>query len=261
MRKYYAFIADIHGNIDALARAVHRLRKWEQAAGIHCTKVFMGDYIDRGPDPSGVLDAVRWEVEHGAVALLGNHDDMLTGTVEDRMVPFGSKEYPLRMVWDRNGGLDTCRVMFGDLPRQEGQENPPGVLDYVPLLRRSWQYEFLSTLPLTFETDNLFVSHSPQISKEFGRKELLWGSDALRNHAYIVPNNKQGAVHGHMASKVQGDKLANPFFTFPVVRHFEHGGRIKFIALCDVGCDGETNYLRPVVISDGDGGAQMEAII
>ena len=44
-----------------------------RAAGIS-RFIFMGDYVGYGADPGFAVDTVMREVEHGAVALLGNHD-------------------------------------------------------------------------------------------------------------------------------------------------------------------------------------------
>lgn len=44
--------------------------------------IFLGDYIDRGPDSHGVLDTVKRLVESGqAIALRGNHDQMMIDAV------------------------------------------------------------------------------------------------------------------------------------------------------------------------------------
>jgi Calcineurin-like phosphoesterase len=50
------------------------------------TVVFLGDYIDRGPDSKGCIDRIlrfRAESRASVVALLGNHEDSLLRTLDD----------------------------------------------------------------------------------------------------------------------------------------------------------------------------------
>lgn len=61
-------IGDVHG---CLAELDELLRKLEHAPG-RDRLVFLGDLLDRGPDPVGVLHRVR---ELGAECVLGNHEE------------------------------------------------------------------------------------------------------------------------------------------------------------------------------------------
>ncbi|MBM4259671.1 MAG: hypothetical protein FJ147_27710 [Deltaproteobacteria bacterium] len=65
-------IGDIHGCLAELRELLARV----DFQSNRDTLIFLGDYLDRGPDSLGTLTAVRELVEHqGAVALLGNHDE------------------------------------------------------------------------------------------------------------------------------------------------------------------------------------------
>jgi serine/threonine protein phosphatase 1 len=71
-------IGDVHACSAALAALVRGIDLTELD-----TLVFLGDYIDRGPDSRGVLEQViglaeRWSV----VPLLGNHEEMLLAALE-----------------------------------------------------------------------------------------------------------------------------------------------------------------------------------
>jgi serine/threonine protein phosphatase 1 len=73
MRCY--IIGDIHGCVKELARLVEALplKKRDRL-------VFLGDYIDRGPDSCGVvayLLDLQKDASHDVVFLKGNHEDML----------------------------------------------------------------------------------------------------------------------------------------------------------------------------------------
>jgi serine/threonine protein phosphatase 1 len=76
-------VGDIHGNLPALNDILGQLRN-EVAGGD--TVVFLGDYIDRGPDTKGCLDAIL-EFQRGVsaevVCLRGNHEDWFLRTLRD----------------------------------------------------------------------------------------------------------------------------------------------------------------------------------
>lgn len=68
-------IGDIHGCSKTLQALLNRL---DNAFGTARTYVFLGDYIDRGPDSKGVIDIlIEFSNSHNCVFLRGNHDAML----------------------------------------------------------------------------------------------------------------------------------------------------------------------------------------
>lgn len=79
------FVADIHGEIDALLELLERLGY--QTDGQHPDGrrlVFLGDLVDRGPDSPGVVRLVRGMIQAGnAQAVLGNHElNILRGALK-----------------------------------------------------------------------------------------------------------------------------------------------------------------------------------
>jgi serine/threonine protein phosphatase 1 len=76
-------IGDLHGNRraldDLLAQIAGEVVKGDSV-------VFLGDYIDRGPDTKGCIDAIlglRRETRAEVVCLLGNHEDWFLCTLRD----------------------------------------------------------------------------------------------------------------------------------------------------------------------------------
>lgn len=64
-----AFLSDIHGNREALSACL------DHADRAGATRyVFLGDYVGYGADPAWCLRTVMDRIAHGAVAVLGNHD-------------------------------------------------------------------------------------------------------------------------------------------------------------------------------------------
>jgi hypothetical protein len=76
--KRWDIIGDIHGQLAKLEELLARLGYAKSAGAYRHPErrvLFLGDYIDRGPDIRGVLHTVRAMVDAGeAVALMGNHE-------------------------------------------------------------------------------------------------------------------------------------------------------------------------------------------
>jgi serine/threonine protein phosphatase 1 len=76
-------IGDVHGNSRALEDL---LRTVAPELGRDDTLVFLGDYIDRGPDACGCVELITRLKEKASfkiVTLLGNHEDWMLRTMED----------------------------------------------------------------------------------------------------------------------------------------------------------------------------------
>ena len=83
MPRTYA-LSDIHGCLNKLERLVARCQA--DAKAEQTTFVFLGDYIDRGPDSRGVLEYLIDLQSHrpGAViCLCGNHEDLALAAIDD----------------------------------------------------------------------------------------------------------------------------------------------------------------------------------
>ena len=76
----YDIIPDIHGQADKLKGALKNLGyRYRNGAWRHTDPmrkcIFLGDYIDRGPNNVDVIDIVRGMVDAGtAFAIMGNHE-------------------------------------------------------------------------------------------------------------------------------------------------------------------------------------------
>lgn len=99
-------IGDIHGclsHLDALLQAV--------APGHDDHLVFVGDFVDRGPDSRGVVERVlALRRTHRVTALMGNHEQMMLAAHES-MERFSD--------WISNGGDTTLRSYSGERPALE----------------------------------------------------------------------------------------------------------------------------------------------
>ena len=98
-------VGDIHGCLDKLQRLLAACEA--HAAGRPSRYVFLGDYIDRGPQSRDVVDLLmqRQATRPGAIVCLrGNHEQMaIDAHASDRAVP----------LWLANNGASTLRNYGG----------------------------------------------------------------------------------------------------------------------------------------------------
>ena len=85
-QRIYA-IGDIHGRSDLLASLAAMIATdLDGAAGVEALAVFLGDYVDRGPDSRSVLQRlVDRDFPTAFVALRGNHEAMLLDFLAERL--------------------------------------------------------------------------------------------------------------------------------------------------------------------------------
>jgi serine/threonine protein phosphatase 1 len=121
-------IGDVHGRLDLLETLASRIAADLEDAPQAAVTVFLGDYVDRGPDSAGVLGrlAAR-DFPTDFVALRGNHEEVLLHFLEDAEV---------LDAWRSFGGLETLQSYGIDvLPalRGQGYENMRlGLLESLP---------------------------------------------------------------------------------------------------------------------------------
>jgi serine/threonine protein phosphatase 1 len=125
-------VGDIHGRSDLLAALLDQIEA-DAAASARAERrslVFVGDYIDRGPDSRGVVELLLRALPHGFDAhfLKGNHEAILLDFLED---PSNLGQ------WLANGAEATFKS-YG--------------VDVVELVRRGaepelWRAAFLALLP------------------------------------------------------------------------------------------------------------------
>ena len=96
-------IGDVHGTSEALDDLLNRVTRDITSED---TIVFLGDYVDRGPDPRGCIQRIielQRTVEARVVTLLGNHEEWLLRTHED---------YTRRFMASRHGGFSDHPELF-----------------------------------------------------------------------------------------------------------------------------------------------------
>jgi len=92
-------IGDIHGRLDLLDDLSRRIRADLGSAPAEVVTIFLGDYVDRGPDSAGVLERLSGaDFPTPIRALRGNHEEVVGQFFEDENV---------LETWRRFGGLET----------------------------------------------------------------------------------------------------------------------------------------------------------
>lgn len=149
------FIGDIHGHADELKLLLGKLGYVESAGAFRYPGgsrmvVFLGDYVDRGPNVRETIRLVRAMREAGsAIALLGNH------------------EFNMLSFWQRNGagGGHFLKKMKDSYLREHSFNkiaiHSRTVADFVG---RRQEFEdmlaFVKTLPFYIETESFRAQHA-----------------------------------------------------------------------------------------------------
>jgi serine/threonine protein phosphatase 1 len=191
-------VGDLHGRADLLERALDRVDEHVGQTGARNPQVvFVGDYIDHGPDSANVLTRV-WELSRelpqNVTCLMGNHERMLLDFLADPATR-GPR-------WLRSGalatldsfGLHTSQLAPGcapDLFRQEAL----ALRDHMAPELLDW----LEDLPLSWNSGNLWVVHAgadPQHAmSDQSPRVLLWGHPEFDSRPRA---DGTWVVHGHV---------------------------------------------------------------
>jgi len=155
MGKIFA-IGDIHGT----ASKLDNLMSMMTINAKEDTLVFIGDYLDRGPDPKGVIDSILEiikSMDH-VVCLRGNHEQMFLNYYCE------GKEEELFM---HNGGITTL-ISYG-FKGAGGKQN---------MIIPESHMDFLTNLQPYYETDDYIFVHAglrPGIAlTQQNITDLLW---------------------------------------------------------------------------------------
>ncbi len=186
-------IGDIHGRSDLLGRLSALIRRdavdWQGKTAF----VFIGDYVDRGPDSRGVIDMLLQKFRRADTKFLrGNHDQALLDFLT------APATYAR---WRTFGGAETLRS-YGVTPPDA--EIPHAMFiarsqftNVLPLAHR----QFLQNTRMSFELGDYFFAHAgvrPGVAlARQSPQDLMWIReeflDSKEDFGKIV-------VHGHSPS-------------------------------------------------------------
>ena len=157
MKRYV--IGDIHGCYDELIELYYKI---DEHSNGDFRMIFVGDYVDRGPDSKKVVDFVMKMQKRGDIALMGNHEDMILA---------GDYTYAAETI-----------VSFGGWRGH-----------YIPEEYMNW----MRSLPKYYEDDTIIVAHAgakPGVPmNEQSDAMLLWYRYEQRGPALMGKH----FYHGH----------------------------------------------------------------
>lgn len=187
-------VGDIHGRADLLARMLDRLEQEVADAGAAAPLlIFLGDYVDRGPDSASVISMLLdWRPAGFEVRFLkGNHEVAMMAFLEDPIAHRG---------WLAHGGLDTMAsygvsplptiaasdAVVGATARRLRQVLPDAHLDFLHGLER-----------LVVVGDYAFVHAGIDCGRPIQSQsddDLFWA-----RHRFLSDKRKSShlIVHGH----------------------------------------------------------------
>jgi serine/threonine protein phosphatase 1 len=183
-------VGDLHGRSDLLAtlqRAIDRLAANRgEAAPV---EVYLGDYVDRGPDSRGVVELLMERSQsREVVALRGNHEHMLLSVLAGTTSP---------QPWLQHGG----RAAIASWGIDPASIDPTDDEDFRDRLRAAIppaQMAFLEAMPTIHRHGPYVFAHAgirPGVAPERQKDEdLMWIRERFldddRDHGFVV-------VHGH----------------------------------------------------------------
>lgn len=183
-------IGDIHGQLDLLNDLAELIRADLFSGPSEAMTIFLGDYVDRGPNSAGVLERLsRADFPTPIRALRGNHEEVVLRFFEDASVLES---------WRRFGGIETLRsygVNVSEATRGVGYDRAQeSLLARMPPRHKT----FLTETVFATSLGDYFFCHAgvrPGVALDRqSPKDLLWIREEFLRH--------EGAwdkvvVHGH----------------------------------------------------------------
>lgn len=183
-------IGDTHGEIECLASLLEKIAEHGAAqADRQRILVYLGDYVDRGPDSAGVIARVRAGLDgFVTVALRGNHEQMMLDAFENRYEDAVD-------LWIQNGGYATLES-YGLKP--SALKGSQGAVPEQFISDCAWIAELPFSASIPTADGDLFFVHAgvrpfvPLQDQELD--DLIWIREAFLN---FTGSFGARIVHGH----------------------------------------------------------------
>lgn len=189
-------IGDIHGRLDLLNNLLRQIETDTHGYAGRKLAIFLGDYIDRGPDSKGVIDRLLEPLPSGieTVCLLGNHEWAMLEFFTSLDTGAG---------WLTHGGMETLRS-YG-IPMPPGKPTPERLAQLQMTLRERFPAEhktWLEKCPTWYELGDYYFVHagirpSAQLDEQTDH-DRLWARNGFINWKGSLPKM---IIHGHTISR------------------------------------------------------------
>ena len=196
-------IPDIHGCAKTLSTLIENQIKPNKNDHL----IFLGDYIDRGPDSKGVIDYIMnlERNEYNVTALLGNHEDYCVRAYDDDIKNKGflgfRRKTKIQQEWEMYGGLQALQSFDVEWPK----DIPEKYIDWM----RNRDY--------FIEVDDFIIVHAGLNFKKddpfSDKRAMIWIRDFKVDKDKIF--NKK-VVHGHVPVSLEFIEISlnNPDYKF-----------------------------------------------
>jgi hypothetical protein len=213
-------IGDVHGMLRSLESLLELVLRDDPDAQL----LFVGDYVNRGPDSRGVIDKLL--TLNNARFVRGNHDDVFDLILHGKCyAEHGSVTSPLvAFQWFMEHGVKQTLMSYGvdEEELDEAHQRPSharlrNILDRVPEPHRA----FIRNLPAVIEYSDLFILHAwwnvkeetenPSIAQRLVKKpavrqSIVWGRYSEAEIYGYKPWNRTG-YFGHTAVTNYGEVM------------------------------------------------------
>ena len=153
-------VGDIHGMYEKLIMLMDKI-KFDPEEDL---LVFLGDYIDRGPDSVRCLQYV-YDLQHvhsdSVICLMGNHEVMMSSYLMQKRTNYNTVIADYADSWLENGGFETLQQL-NELDKDKREE----------------LVEWATNLPIRFQYQDFFFCHAGvdpnvplSVQNEF---DMLW---------------------------------------------------------------------------------------
>ncbi|MFV0243685.1 MAG: metallophosphoesterase family protein [Qingshengfaniella sp.] len=196
-RPLYA-VGDIHGRSDLLDRILNRIAEDRaENALTDSDLVFLGDYLDRGPDSRGVLTRLRRiqaEAPGRVICLTGNHERMCLSF-------FGDSPHRAEH-WLQNGGHETVASFGLSSHEHTGPADAEALRRALRQAMGATMLDWLGALPVFWQSGNVVCVHAgltPTLAPDAQSEEVMLWSRPKNGH-HPRPDGLW-VVHGHTVTQ------------------------------------------------------------
>ena len=193
-QRWYA-IGDIHGCYDLLNRLIALIDADNERRGPADTRLlFLGDYIDRGPESRQVIDLMmKFDLGDDRVIFLsGNHEEVLLATVE------GNRR--AAALFHTMGGRETL-LSYGTSAQDYDYSDTSGIIDLARINIPGHHLQWMRGLQNSYQSGDYLFVHAgirPGIALEEQKySDMRW----IRNE-FLHHQGSHGpmVIHGHSAT-------------------------------------------------------------
>jgi len=185
-------IGDIHGRLDLLLELIEIINQdMSTHPKTQNTVVFLGDYVDRGPDSAGVIEYLSTlsipDVE--CIFLMGNHEKYVMD-LTTLSVPFH--------IWLKNGGGETLKSYNVNADIKDDLFDALAIQEALKQAIPEHHWDFFEQLKIFWQKGSVFFAHAGidptrPLNQQNGQ-DLIWIREEFlhseRDHGALI-------VHGH----------------------------------------------------------------